>query len=178
MQTRNILLFFSAFLIVISFSVWNYLHSPKIAYVNNTKLFKNFSGYREALEKYQKQHEFLQANLDSLSKEYETQVKFYQSKESSLSEEEKKQYQSQLIRQERNVIGYKKAIEQKITEEESKLQEGVYNQVNSYIKEYGTTHGYDYILGSSGDGNLLFAKDSKDITEEVLIALNQKYEGK
>jgi outer membrane protein len=53
----------------------------------------------------------------------------------------------------------------------------VMKQLNQYVQEYGAEHGYTYILGADGNGSIMFADKSKDVTKEVLEYLNQKYAG-
>lgn len=57
------------------------------------------------------------------------------------------------------------------------LSQGIWNRINGYIKEYGETHDIKIILGTNGAGNVMFAKESIDITKDVLEFSNRKYEG-
>lgn len=53
----------------------------------------------------------------------------------------------------------------------------VMKQLNQYVQDYGSEHGYTYILGADGNGSLMFADKSKNVTKEILEYLNQKYKG-
>jgi outer membrane protein len=53
----------------------------------------------------------------------------------------------------------------------------VMKQMNQYVQEYGSEHGYTYILGADGNGSLMFADKNKNVTTEVLEYLNDKYKG-
>lgn len=71
----------------------------------------------------------------------------------------------------------------KVFKEESQRLMQQYNaqslqQINTYVEEYGKANGYDYIYGASGNGSLMYANDSKDLTDQVLIYVNKKYQGK
>ncbi len=57
------------------------------------------------------------------------------------------------------------------------LSQTIWNRMNGYIKEYGDTHNLTVILGTTGAGNVMFAKESIDITQDVLEFSNRKYEG-
>lgn len=56
------------------------------------------------------------------------------------------------------------------------LTQKVWTQLTQYINDYASEHDYTYVFGGKGDGNLLFAKDYKNITEDVLAYVNGKYE--
>ena len=52
------------------------------------------------------------------------------------------------------------------------------NDINDYVKEYGKKKGYDIIFGASGSGNVMYASEASDLTEDVLKGLNAEFEGK
>jgi outer membrane protein len=66
-------------------------------------------------------------------------------------------------------------VQLKAKEEEQKMTQTVLNEVNDYLKEYGEKHNYTFILGATGVGNIVYAKKSRDITEEILNGLNKLY---
>jgi outer membrane protein len=53
----------------------------------------------------------------------------------------------------------------------------IWTQINQYAGDFGKSNGYDYILGASGDGTLMYANESKDVTEELKVYINTKYQG-
>lgn len=54
----------------------------------------------------------------------------------------------------------------------------IWAQINQYTKDYGKENGYTFILGVAGDGVLMYADDSKDITTALKIYINEKYHGR
>lgn len=58
-----------------------------------------------------------------------------------------------------------------------KYTDQIWAQINQYTKDYGKENGYSFILGAAGDGVLMYADDSKDITEALKIYLKEKYHG-
>jgi outer membrane protein len=48
------------------------------------------------------------------------------------------------------------------------------------FKDYGKEKGYDYLLGTGEAATVLYAKDSYDVTKDVIKLVNDKYksEGK
>jgi len=43
------------------------------------------------------------------------------------------------------------------------------------IKEYGKEKGYDYIYGTGETATVLYAKDSYDVTKDIIKIVNDKY---
>lgn len=64
------------------------------------------------------------------------------------------------------------------SKESKKHVDNLLKQINQYVKDYGETQHYKFILGASGDGSLMYASESLDVTEDVLKYINQRYEDK
>ncbi len=45
-------------------------------------------------------------------------------------------------------------------------------QVKAFVKDYGKENGYTFILGANEAGSVMYGADDKDITEDVIKALN------
>ena len=52
----------------------------------------------------------------------------------------------------------------------------IFNKINEYMKEYGEEKGYSIIWGANGNGNIMYGEEGKNITEDVLKYINEKYE--
>ena len=53
----------------------------------------------------------------------------------------------------------------------------IWKQINQFVNEYGKQNGYDFILGAAGNGSLMFANETNNITEEVIFFINNRYQG-
>ncbi|MBT1708772.1 OmpH family outer membrane protein [Fulvivirgaceae bacterium PWU5] len=53
----------------------------------------------------------------------------------------------------------------------------IWRKINQHVSEFGKENGYDFIFGATGDGNLMFAGDAYDVTDDIIDYINQKYEG-
>lgn len=58
-----------------------------------------------------------------------------------------------------------------------KHNEQIMKQLNVYIKDYGKEHGYNFIFGATGNGTLMYAEESANISKDVVTYINEKYEG-
>lgn len=59
---------------------------------------------------------------------------------------------------------------------ERELQEEYLGRVNEYLDEYNADGRYDFVMNFQPGGNLIWAKDTHDVTEEVLQGLNEQYD--
>jgi outer membrane protein len=67
-----------------------------------------------------------------------------------------------------------KLMEQQLSEQ---YTADIWKQINQWVNEFGKQNGYDFILGAAGNGSLMYANEANDITEEVIVFLNKKYQG-
>jgi len=57
------------------------------------------------------------------------------------------------------------------------VSQQIWDRLNVYIDEYGELKGFKIILGTQGGGNIMYADDVVDLTDEMLEYTNTKYEG-
>ena len=77
---------------------------------------------------------------------------------------------------EQRLVRYRDAIQQQAQQENQRLTQAVLAEINAYIKQYGKDKGYTFILGATDSGNIVYAADGTDITDEVLKGLNSQYD--
>lgn len=58
------------------------------------------------------------------------------------------------------------------------VSQQVWSRINSYMQEYGVQNNYTIIMGTQGNGNIMYAQKELDITDNFIEFANQKYEGK
>lgn len=56
-------------------------------------------------------------------------------------------------------------------------QDQIWKQINQYVSEYGKEHGYSYIFGGDGSGSVMYAENGNDLTEQMKVYVNSRYEG-
>ncbi len=157
------------------FAVYKSMNPMKIAYIRSADMVYSYDGMKEAQKAYQEKMNTWQANVDTLRLELERNFNTYTREQSKLSEKEKLERQNLLNREQQNYNQYAQTIKEKSKTEEQTMTEGVLNQVNSFIEEYAKKHGYDMVIGTTTSGNLLYAKEYMNITDDVLKALNENY---
>jgi outer membrane protein len=87
-----------------------------------------------------------------------------------------KQLKEELLRaRQQQINNYQQGLQQKAREEEMKLNESIAGEINVFLTEYGRKHGYEFILGANATGNVVYARPARDISEDVLKGLNERY---
>jgi outer membrane protein len=152
--------------------------SSQLVYVDVNKLIEGYSRTKVAKAEFDKKANLLKANVDSLVGNWQKELKNYEKERNSMTPKELKLKQELLGNKQQQINGYQEAIQKKIQEEDKKVTQTVINDINDYIKEYGKDHNYKIIFGASGGGNIMYADESTDLTEQVLKGLNAEYNNK
>lgn len=53
----------------------------------------------------------------------------------------------------------------------------IWKQINQYVKDYGKESGYEIIIGSAGNGSVMYSLDNLNLTKDVLEYINSRYKG-
>lgn len=179
MRKQNIIniVFIIISLSSIALSGYLYLTRQKIIIINNNDLLSNYKATKENKELFEKEVTEIQKNLTSLENEINDMLKKLQEEYPTLSKEEQKKQGDFIKKKQEEYYKYKEEVIQKNKDKEDELSAAIYNQVNSFMDTYGKTEKADLIIGVTDMGNVLFANENLDKTDEVIDKLNKKYAG-
>ena len=83
------------------------------------------------------------------------------------------QQEYQALRQKKQMQDYQLGNEEKMLQVEGQKEiDTLVKQVKAFVKDYGKKNGYTFILGANEAGSVMYGADDKDITEDVIKALN------
>ena len=123
----------------------------KIAYVDNSKLLDEYQEKKDLEELLKGKINKYQLKRDSISQAFQVKAQAFEAQAKSLAPAVAQQRYSQLA-------------------QESQLLK----KVKNFIKDYGKQHDYDFILGANDGGSVHYGKADKDITADIVKALNEK----
>ena len=161
--------------IVIGFGTWLKMTSPRVAVVRSALVVEGYEGMKEARSEYQRTVQAWQAHLDSLDQRYSLAIQAYEQEKKRLSAKENQSRQMALEHQRGELEKYQASLEQQAKTAEERMIQGSLNQINSYVEQLADQQGFNIVLGTTQSGNILYANDAVDITDEVLTGLNQHY---
>jgi len=149
----------------------------ELVYVDVNKLIEGYNRTKVEKEAFTEKTNVLKANVDSLITNWQTELKVYEKERSSMGEKEIELRQELLANKQQQINNYQQAVQKQVQEEDQKMTQTLINDINDYVQEYGKKHGYPMIFGAGGNGNIMYAEEASDLTDEVLIGLNAQYEG-
>ncbi|HEX5167646.1 MAG TPA: OmpH family outer membrane protein [Cyclobacteriaceae bacterium] len=160
-------------LVAFSLSILN--RRNEIVYVDSKKLVNGFKGMQDARREFETKAGAWKANLDTLKAEVESKIKEYDDSKSRLSDKERALMEELIHSKQEQFINYQQVVSEKISLEDKELTSKVLAKVNDYMKSYGEQKGYQIIMAATQYGNIVYAEEHTDITQEVLDGLNLEY---
>ncbi len=83
---------------------------------------------------------------------------------------------SQELQQKEQLLSQRVQFEQQqIAQESQTLNDSIISKVKDFVRTYGESNGYNYILGSNEAGSVLYGEDTSDLTQQILEHLNKSY---
>lgn len=155
------------------FALWKSATVPAVAYVRMEELYNSFVMKQQLEKKLKDTEQARKFMLDSVK----VQLQLMENDFNQLTKADT----SVLLRYNQRQKAYF-SMKQQFDEDNEQLAkqytDQIWTQINQYTKDFGKEKGYDFILGASGDGVLMYANEGKDITEAMKTYINEKYQGK
>lgn len=129
-----------------------------VVFMDNFKVFEEFEMKRDYDAMLEKELGTERSSLDSMARALE-----------SLKD------QTELARKKTELYEKQQLFEQKFGELSDKYTKEVYARLNEYIESYGKERGYKLIVGSTGDGNVMYVDTTVNVTEDLLKYVNKEY---
>ncbi|MBL1214651.1 MAG: OmpH family outer membrane protein [Ignavibacteriae bacterium] len=146
----------------------NFINAPKVGYIDSSILMEKFPSAITAraelntkAEEWQANTKTLEDELNMMNKEILEESPKWNKKTMAAKQDEFKKKQMEYAR-------YSKAIQKKAAELENELFQPVFTELNNKIKEFGDNQGYEIIFGTLTGGNILFAEEGSNLTDDFL----------
>ena len=147
--------------------------NEKIVYVENYKLYNEFDLTKELNLELTNFSEGRKRELDSMNIIFEDMTARFEIMD-EIPAEDYRAYNDL-----RNVLVFRqKAFEEELYTKSEEYDQQVWDRLNLFTREFALQNDYDFVLGATGTGNLMYAKDTLNVTEELIAYCNQNYNGK
>lgn len=148
-------------ILIIFFALRILESDKKIVYVDSFKLFDGFVMTKEMKRVGEKEFNSRKSILDNLYSNLQSPT---------ISASEKKELMQQFIQRKEELEQFNETFG---AEQSTKI----WSRIKSYTAEFSKDKNYLLVVGSDNKQTILFADEKIDVTNELLIYLNKKYEG-
>ena len=147
----------------------------KTAYVDTSKLLKDYTEAKDIEAKYKAKSEEMGRELEAEVNRFKSEAASFQKNAQANGQAWAQQKGAELQKREQQLSYAQQAILEQLQQESGTEMDSLVVNVKKFIKAYGKEKGYDYIYGTGEAVSILYAQDKYDITSEIVKSLNDKY---
>ena len=148
-----------------------------IAYVNIDSVIFKFEMFFDRRNDLMSKQKSAEAELNSKGTQYQKDAKDYQDKMNKglITRATAAQIEQSLVQQQQELVSLRDKLQSNLMDEEQVMNRQILEYITKFLEEHKSEYNYQYILGKSFGGVVLFSDNSLDITQKVLDAINNKY---
>jgi outer membrane protein len=148
----------------------------KTGYIDTSILLEKYNKFTDANEKFKVKSEEMGRPIQAKAQQLEAEMANFQRAAQVNGEAWAQQKYGELQQRQQALLAEREQILGKIDGEAGKLKDSLVKEVKKYIENYGKKEGYDYIFTTSEMSvNVIYAKESYNLTEKILKKLNEEY---
>jgi outer membrane protein len=147
----------------------------KTAYVDTTKLIQEYKEMKDVEADFTSKSDSVKKQLDSIARGFQQEVQAYQQEMNSMSQAQRQEKEQELMQKQQRIQQQQQMQGNRLREQSDAVIDSIVDKVKEYVADYGEENGYTYIFGSNESANIMYAKDGKDLTQEILDNLNETY---
>lgn len=148
-----------------------------IAFVEIDSIIINFDMYYDKRDELMEKQQKAEAELNSRAGQYERNARDFQEKVNKglVTRATAAEMEQDLLQQQQDLMNLRDNLQTNLIEEEQVMNSQIIEYITSFLEENKSEYNYQYILGKSFRGQVLYGDSALDITQEVLDDLNKKY---
>lgn len=148
----------------------------KTAFVDTEKLLKEYQGAKDLETQINARRDSIQSGLQQLQQEFRIKLQDYQVQAPKMSASQREQKEQELMAQQSQIQELSQREGQSFQSYSGEKMDTLVAGIKKFVAEYAKNNGYTYIFGSNPTTeNILYGDSSKNLTDEVLKALNEAY---
>lgn len=151
-----------------------------VAFVNNDSILSNYDLVKKMRADLQAKGSRLEAEVAAKQKAFEKDAAYFQEqvKKKAISDQSAQEIYGQLQQNQQNIYQLRDKYAAELQQSEMDMNVALIDSVMNFLKRYNEKYKFDYILGFTKGGNILFANDTLDVTKDVIKELNIAYQEK
>ncbi|WP_298237223.1 OmpH family outer membrane protein [uncultured Algibacter sp.] len=165
------------YLLLVAVIITSCQKEKKIGYVDNGTVINEYQEKKDVEAKFQAKEEVWKKKADSISQAFQLEVQQTQITARNSSQKKAQELMSGL-QQKQQVLQQQMQFEQQQLGQAFQTEiDSLIIKVKDFVKDYGKTNNYTYILGTSdAAASVLYGAEENDLTQTILDALNANYE--
>jgi outer membrane protein len=127
------------------------------------------------MEKLEAKGKKLDQDLQNRAQSLQNDIAAYQRNYGNMTIGQAKALEEDLGKKRQNLEMYQRGLEQELMTEQSAMTEDLYKKITAYLKDYAEQKQLQVVFKYNPGSDLLYGGASIDITNEVIVGLNDLY---
>ncbi len=151
--------------------------SLSVAFVNNDSILSHYELVKKMRADLEAKGKRLEGEVAAKQKAFEKDASYFQEqvKKKAISDQSAQEIYGQLQQNQQQIYSLRDRYAAELQQSEMDMNVALIDSVMNFLKRYNENNKFDYILGFTKGGNILFANDTLDITNDVIKELNAAY---
>lgn len=150
----------------------------EIVYVNVDSLLTKYEYFKDTQKVLESKRFQLENDLAAKGRNLQNKVAFFQQRAATMTQEQGRATEASLQKEQQDILAYRERAAQNLATEEQTKNRQLYDQIYDYLKKENAKNKYEFVLGYTKGGGILFADQSGDQTSRILAGLNKEYQEK
>jgi outer membrane protein len=148
----------------------------KIGFIDNGKVINEYQEKKDIEERYKMLDDAFKKRADSIGQDFQKEAQSFQQNSAKMAQKKAQETYESLNKKQQMLQQQFQFEQQQITQGFQKEIDSVIVKVKNFVKDYGKTNGYTYILGTSETAaSVIYGKEENDLSQTIIDALNAEY---
>ncbi|MBC8486490.1 MAG: OmpH family outer membrane protein [Bacteroidetes bacterium] len=151
--------------------------SGSIAFVNSDLVLEKYELVNKLTGQLEREQQKKDASFIAKQNALEADAAYFQEQveKQSISQENAQQIYEQLMMKQQELYELQDKYATELAKKEIEMNVVLLDSVRNYLDRVNKIYNFDYILSYNAAGNILLAKDTFDITQQIIDGLNREY---
>jgi outer membrane protein len=151
--------------------------TANIAFISSDRLMENYELAKKMREEFDQEQTRLENDLARRQRGFQSEVEKFQRdiQAGTISMDRAQAKEQELMQQQQELYQLNESFSNRLMQKEVEMNAELLEKITEFLTRYNEAHGYDYILGFSRGGGILYASQQHDITDDVLEKLNAEH---
>jgi len=151
-----------------------------VAFVNNDSILSNYELVKKMRADLEAKGKRLEGEVAAKQKAFEKDAAYFQEQvaKKAISDQSAQEIYGQLQQNQQKIYQLRDSYAAELQQSEMDMNVALIDSVMNFLKRYNDKYKFDYILGFTKGGNILYANDTLDVTNDVIKELNAAYKEK
>lgn len=149
-----------------------------IVYVNVDSLLTRYEFFKDTQKVLESKRFQLENELTTKGRNLQNKVAFFQQRAATMTQEQGRATEASLQKEQQDIMAYRERAAQNLAAEEQAKNKQLYDQIYEYLRKINAQNKYEFVLGYTKGGGILFADPAADQTKAILDGLNKAYQPK